>query len=99
MTPSFVISWIVATNSGLLEFLVLVGQPLEFLLVLVVLGVGIEELVTHLLVLRLEDLEPVLECRDLLLLGRLVLVVWEVDVVHSVAHHPSFRCWLIRGFG
>jgi len=52
----------------LLELLVLVGESLEFLLVLVVLGVGVEEPVSHLLVVVFEVREPLLECLDLLLL-------------------------------
>ncbi len=84
---------------GLFEFLVLVCETFEFLLVLVVLGVGVEEFVAHLLVLRFEDLQPFLERLDFLLLGRLVLVVWEVDVVHGVTHYPPFGCWFIRDFG
>ncbi len=44
-------------QGGLLEFLVLVGEPFELLLIFVVLGVRVQQLVPHLLVLLLENLE------------------------------------------
>ena len=44
----------------LFELLVLVGEPFEFLLVLVVLRVRVEKLVAHLLVLRFQHLQPLL---------------------------------------
>ncbi len=44
----------------LLELLVLVGQPLQLLLVLVVLGVRVQQFVPHVLVLPLEHLESLL---------------------------------------
>ncbi|GAD51348.1 hypothetical protein MBEHAL_0108 [Halarchaeum acidiphilum MH1-52-1] len=70
---------------GLLELLVLVGEAFELLLVLVVLGVRVEELVAHLLVLLLEDVEALPEGLDLLLLRR-PLLVREFDVVDGVTH-------------
>ncbi|ELZ46275.1 hypothetical protein C465_12903 [Halorubrum distributum JCM 9100] len=71
---------------GLLQLLVLVGEPLELLLVLVVLRVGVEELVAHLLVLGLEDVEPLLKGVDFLLFRRRSLVVGHIDVVDRIAH-------------